>query len=106
MEVMQVNDTHLWKTGSTDSRSQEDPRLKVSFYRSPCDYQEERSRDEDLCEEHRNRELLQSHILQPGDTSEVDTVRRWSRRWRFHRDAFSCSPVSAEAAVVAPGVRG
>lgn len=79
MEVMQVNDAHLWKRRGTEN-SQEHPRLQVTC-RCLCGYQEERSRDEDLCEEDRNGELLQSNVLQPGDTSEVDTVRR-SRGWR------------------------
>lgn len=80
MEVMQMDDAHLWKTGGPKN-SQEHPRLQVTC-RCPCGYQEERSRDEDLCEEDRNRELLQPNVLQPGDASEVDTVRT-SRGWRL-----------------------
>lgn len=82
MEVMQVDDAHLWTTGSQEQSSQEPPGLQVSFYGSLGDYQQESSRDEDLCEENRNRELLQSNVLQPGDASEVDTVRRLALgRW-------------------------
>lgn len=53
MEVMQVNDTHLWKTGSKEEV------LTVTLQTegwcsSVFGYQEKCSRDEDLCEENRN----------------------------------------------------
>lgn len=37
-------------------------------------YQEEGSRNEDLGKENRNRELLQTDVLQPGDTTAVQKL--------------------------------
>ena len=38
------------------------------FCKYVSEYQEEGSWDEDLCEENRNWKLLQTYILQPGET--------------------------------------